>query len=107
MWGDRAERPARPMRSVAEHDGTRSYTGNDLFGSLDLGTGVFSLIGNMGSLLSGLGVSGVTIYGGVDTTDNLDTVNTGSGASPWSEPAHWGTLTPVPRSSACLALTPT
>jgi len=40
-------------------------TGLDQFDSIDLNTGVFTQLGNMGQLLSGLGVAGGNLYGGV------------------------------------------
>jgi hypothetical protein len=38
-------------------------TGNDLFGVLDLDTGVFTALGDMGQRLTGLGVAGGALYG--------------------------------------------
>jgi len=55
-------------------------TGSDDFGKIDLNTGVYTQIGNMGSLLSGLGVAGGVIYGGIDLGSTLYSVNPTSGA---------------------------
>lgn len=56
-------------------------TGNDLFGTIDLGTGVFNPIGPMGSLLSGLGEDAAgNVYGGLDLSTTLEKVNTSTGA---------------------------
>ncbi len=55
-------------------------TGSDNFGVLDLDDGEYTQIGNMGQLLSGLGVAGGTIYGGVEGGDTLYSVNTTTGA---------------------------
>jgi hypothetical protein len=55
-------------------------TSSDQFGTIDLSTGAFSLSGNMGQQLSGLGVSGGNLYGGVTDTGNLYQVNPTNGA---------------------------
>jgi hypothetical protein len=54
-------------------------TGTDNFGLLDLNTGAFTLRGNTGTLLSGLGVAGGTIYGGTFGGSTLYSVNTANG----------------------------
>jgi len=53
--------------------------GTNEFGTIDLNTGVFTQIGNMGQLLSGLGVVGGRLYGGVNTGDTLYRVNPTTG----------------------------
>lgn len=57
-------------------------TGGDLFGVLDLNTGVFTELGNMGQRLSGLGVAGGVLYGSgyPYTSPNLYSVNLTNGA---------------------------
>jgi hypothetical protein len=55
-------------------------TGNDLFGIVDLNTGVFTSVGSTGLRLVGLGGYGGTIYGGVDGGSTLYSVNTSTGA---------------------------
>ena len=57
-------------------------TGNDLFGVLDLNTGVFTELGDMGQRLTGLGVAGGVLYGtGYPySSPNLFTVNPANGA---------------------------
>ena len=55
-------------------------TQTDQFGTIDLNTGVFTGIGNMGQQLSGLGVSGGNLFGGVSDTGNLYQVNPANGA---------------------------
>ena len=55
-------------------------TGSDQFGTIDLDTGVFTQIGNMGMLLSGLGVSGGNLYGGANLGNTLYEVNPATGA---------------------------
>lgn len=54
-------------------------TGNDNFGVIDLNTGVFTMLGNMGTLLSGIGVAGGTIYGGNFGGSTLYSVNAANG----------------------------
>ena len=54
-------------------------TGADQFGTIDLNTGVFTQLGNMGQLLSGLGVAGGKLYGGVNEGDTLYEVNPATG----------------------------
>ncbi len=57
-------------------------TGNDLFGVLDLNTGVFTELGNMGQRLSDLGVAGGVLYGSgyPYSGQNLYSVNPTNGA---------------------------
>ena len=56
-------------------------TGDDQFGIVDLSTGVFSEIGNMGVLLTGLGVGpGGVLYGGGHSSGTLYSVNPSTGA---------------------------
>lgn len=58
-------------------------TGNDLFGVLDLNTGVFTQLGNMGLRLNGLGVGpGGGLYGGgpAYTSPTLFSVNLTNGS---------------------------
>jgi hypothetical protein len=55
-------------------------TAADQFGTIDLNTGVFTDIGTMGQQLSGLGVSGGNLFGGVSGTGNLYEVNPASGS---------------------------
>ena len=55
-------------------------TGTDQFGTIDLNTGVFTQSGNSGQTLSGLGVAGGKLYGGVADTGNLYQVNPANGA---------------------------
>jgi hypothetical protein len=55
-------------------------TGSDNFGTVNLNTGVYTQIGNMGQLLSGLGVANGAIYGGVEGGSTLYRVNTANGA---------------------------
>ncbi len=55
-------------------------TGSGNFGVIDLDDGLYKQIGNMGQDLSGLGVDGGQIYGGVLGGDTLYTVNTTTGA---------------------------
>lgn len=50
-------------------------TGSDNFGTLDLKTGVYTQLGNMGLLLSGLGAVGGNLYGGAYHTSTLYQVN--------------------------------
>jgi hypothetical protein len=50
------------------------------FGTIDLSTGVFTDIGSLGQLLSGLGDVGGNLYGGVDVGDTLYEVNQATGA---------------------------
>ncbi|MGB9390671.1 MAG: hypothetical protein WCB70_11910, partial [Xanthobacteraceae bacterium] len=66
-----------------------AVTGNDLFGVLDLNTGVFTELGDMGQRLVGLGVGpGGVLYGaaysgggyGAYNSPNLYTVNPTNGA---------------------------
>jgi hypothetical protein len=53
------------LASRSAHADPLAYgvTGNDLFGVLDLKTGIFTQLGNMGQRLSGLGVAGGVLYG--------------------------------------------
>jgi hypothetical protein len=67
--------PAARADAVAYMD-----TRTDQFGTIDLNTGVFTQIGKMGQQLSGLGVSGGNLFGGVTGTGNLYQVNPSSGA---------------------------
>jgi hypothetical protein len=55
-------------------------TGNDLFGIVDLNTGVFTSVGSTGLRLVGLGGYAGIIYGGVDGGSTLYSVNTSTGA---------------------------
>src|SRR5271157_4914342 len=55
-------------------------TGNNNFGTIDLTTGAYTQIGNMGALLSGLGVAGGNVYGGIEGTSSLERVNLATGA---------------------------
>jgi hypothetical protein len=55
-------------------------TGTDQFGTIDLNTGAFTPIGDMGTQLSGLGVSGGNLYGGATLGDTLYEVNPATGA---------------------------
>jgi hypothetical protein len=55
-------------------------TENDLFGIVDLNTGVFTPVGSTGLRLVGLGSYGGIIYGGVDGESTLYSVNTSTGA---------------------------
>ena len=50
------------------------------FGTMDLTTGAFTLLGNSGQLLSGLGTFGGALYGGLDHTSTVEQVNTTNGA---------------------------
>jgi MYXO-CTERM domain-containing protein len=54
--------------------------GANQFGTMDLTTGVFSLLGNSGQLLSGLGTVGGVLYGGLDHSSTVEHVNTANGA---------------------------
>jgi hypothetical protein len=49
------------------------------FGSIDLTTGVYTDIGNMGHLLSGLGTFGNGLYGGLNGGNTVYQVNPGTG----------------------------
>ena len=53
--------------------------GSDLFGVVDLNTGVFTSLGSMGVTLAGLGSYGGVIYGGVDRGNTLYSINTSNG----------------------------
>ena len=57
-------------------------TGGDLFGVLDLNTGAFTELGNMGQRLTGLGVAGGVLYGSgyPYSSPNLYSVNPTDGA---------------------------
>jgi hypothetical protein len=55
-------------------------TGSDLFGTIDLDTGLFTELGDMGQLLSGLGVTDGNIYGGVEGSQDLYQVNLTNGS---------------------------
>jgi hypothetical protein len=70
--------------SVAAQADDMAYTTTNLgnFGTLDLSTGMYTQIGNMGVQLAGLGVSGGNIYGIDDTLSSytLDEVNPATGA---------------------------
>jgi hypothetical protein len=57
-------------------------TGDGLFGVLDLNTGVFTELGNMGQRLTGLGIAGGVLYGSgyPYNSPTLFTVNTSNGA---------------------------
>jgi hypothetical protein len=55
-------------------------TGNDLFGIVDLNTGVFTPVGSTGPRLVGLGSYGGIIYGAVQGDNTLYSVNTSTGA---------------------------
>jgi autotransporter-associated beta strand protein/probable HAF family extracellular repeat protein len=54
--------------------------GSDLFGVIDLNTGVFTSLGDMGQTLAGLGSNGDAIYGGAYQGNTLYSVNTSTGA---------------------------
>lgn len=54
-------------------------TGSDNFGTIDLNTGVYTQIGNMGQLLAGLGAAGSNLYGGVNHGSSLYQVNLTNG----------------------------
>ena len=54
--------------------------GSDLFGVIDLNTGVFTSLGDTGQTLAGLGSYGGVIYGAPDHGNTLYTVNTSTGA---------------------------
>ena len=77
-------------------------TSNDDFGTLDLNTGVYTQIGNMGAQLIGLGNIGAGLYGGVTLSSTVEQVNTAtgaltalttSGASPTGGWRAWGSTT--------------
>jgi hypothetical protein len=55
-------------------------TGSSQFGTVDLNTGVFTQLGSTGLLLSGLGVAGGNMYGGVESGSTLYRVNPATGA---------------------------
>jgi hypothetical protein len=55
-------------------------TGSDDFGTINLTTGAYTHIGNMGQLLSGLASYGSSVYGGVEGSANFYKVNTATGA---------------------------
>lgn len=55
-------------------------TGSDQFGTIDLNTGVFTVTGNTGLLLSGLGLVGGTLYGGGSISNTLYSVGPATGA---------------------------
>jgi hypothetical protein len=57
-----------------------TFTGSDQFGTIDLGSGLFTQLGNSGQLLSGLGVSGGNLYGGLYLGGSLYQVNPATGA---------------------------
>jgi hypothetical protein len=54
--------------------------GSDLFGVIDLTTGVFTSVGAMGQTLAKLGSYGGVIYGGAYHGNTLYSVNTSTGA---------------------------
>ena len=54
--------------------------GSDLFGIIDLTTGVFASLGSMSVTLAGLGSYGGVIYGGADHGNTLYSINTSNGA---------------------------
>lgn len=54
-------------------------TGSDNFGRIDLTSGVYTQIGFMGQLLSGLGQSGGALYGGLYNSNILYSVNSANG----------------------------
>lgn len=54
--------------------------GSEQFGIIDLNTGVFTERGNMGQLLSGLGETGGSVYGGVESETTLTQVNVNTGS---------------------------
>ena len=54
--------------------------GSDLFGVIDLNTGVFTSLGDMGQTLAGLGSYGGIIYGGAYHGNTLYSINTSTGA---------------------------
>jgi len=61
--------------------GNGNMTGSADFGVIDLKTGVFTLCGNSGSLLAGLGLGpDGTIYGGTWQGTTISTVNPSNGA---------------------------
>jgi len=55
-------------------------TSTSQFGTMDLNTGVFTLIGSQTAQLSGLGVLSGTLYGGASVGNTLYSVNTTTGA---------------------------
>ncbi|MEO8027950.1 MAG: PEP-CTERM sorting domain-containing protein [Bryobacteraceae bacterium] len=55
-------------------------TSTDHFGTIDLGTGAYTDIANTGQLLSGLGVSGGSLYAGLTNSAILYQVNSVTGA---------------------------
>src|SRR5262245_7031369 len=54
--------------------------GSNLFGVIDLNTGVFTSVGSMGLTLAGLGTYDGVIYGGAYAGNTLYSVNTSTGA---------------------------
>ena len=60
---------------------TRAYvaSGSGQFGTIDLDSGAFTSLGNMGLLLSGLGVANGNLYGSAVSTGDLYQVNTSDG----------------------------
>jgi len=69
-----------PQPYAGADDFAYEATGSNNFGVIDLNTGVYTQIGNMGALLSGLGVAGGNVYGGIEGTSNLERVNVATGA---------------------------
>jgi hypothetical protein len=66
---------------VRADDLAYEVTSSDQFGTIDLTTGQFSEIGNMGVQLSGLGVGpGGALYGGVEGGNTLYQVNPATGS---------------------------
>jgi YVTN family beta-propeller protein len=69
-----------PPRAPAPDNFAYEVTGNDLFGIVDLNTGVFTSVGSTGLRLVGLGSYGGIIYGAADGGSTLYSVNTSTGA---------------------------
>src|SRR5262249_26562752 len=67
---------------VSSRASTLAYatTGDDQFGIVDLNTGVFTEVGNMGVRLTGLGSAGGTLYGGGYGSGTLYSINPLTGA---------------------------
>lgn len=56
------------------------FTGSDQWGTMDLGTGVFTQLGNTGLLLGGIGTSGGNVYGGNWAGNTLYKINVANGS---------------------------
>jgi YVTN family beta-propeller protein len=80
--GNVPEYPAigTPPRAPPPDNFAYEVTGNDLFGIVDLNTGVFTSVGSTGLRLVGLGSYGGIIYGAADGGSTLYSVNTSTGA---------------------------